>query len=149
MSRAGKTPWVVVDTNFFVAAMISNRGAAFQPLESWRNGRITLLISDEQVGELQDVFSREEISGRYNVTPQSREALFRLLETTAESVQPRRRLPVEVRDPKDEKILAAALTGQADYLVTGDEDLLVLRDDPRLGHLRIVTVGEFLQVLRS
>ena len=58
-------------------------------------------------------------------------------------------LPVHVRDPKDAKILALALGGNADYLVTGDDDLLVLNGDPRLGKLQIVTVHTFLTVLQS
>lgn len=56
-------------------------------------------------------------------------------------------LPVSVRDPKDEHILAAALGGEADYLVTGDQDLLVLAGDPRLGSLQIVTVAAFMDIL--
>lgn len=44
-------------------------------------------------------------------------------------------------------ILAAALGGGADYVVTGDADLLVLNGDPRLGNLRIVTAGDFLALL--
>jgi predicted nucleic acid-binding protein len=45
-------------------------------------------------------------------------------------------------------VLAAAL-GNADYLVTGDDDLLVLADDPRLGQLRILTVTAFLNILKE
>ena len=55
-------------------------------------------------------------------------------------------LPIPVRDPKDEKILAAAIGGRAAFLVTGDKDLLVLRGHPDLGVLRIVTAVEFLAV---
>jgi hypothetical protein len=59
------------------------------------------------------------------------------------------RIPVDVRDPKDAHILAAALGGDADYLITGDDDLLVLRDDSRLSRPDIVTVVEFLSILRE
>jgi hypothetical protein len=54
---------------------------------------------------------------------------------------------VRVRDPKDEQILGTALASDADYLVTGDEDLLELAGDPRLGTLTIVTVVDFLAIL--
>ena len=56
-------------------------------------------------------------------------------------------LPVQVRDPKDEHVLAAALSGKADYLVTGDEDLLHLDGDPKLGNLQIITAREFVNLL--
>jgi putative PIN family toxin of toxin-antitoxin system len=49
-----------------------------------------------------------------------------------------------VRDPKDQHILECALTGAADYLVTGDKDLLVLKENLGLGKLVIVTPSEFL-----
>lgn len=55
----------------------------------------------------------------------------------------------DVRDPNDAHILAAAITGEADYLVTGDRDLLVLAGTPELGRLRIVTPAEFLAMLNE
>ncbi len=45
-------------------------------------------------------------------------------------------------------VLATALGGAAEYLVTGEDDLLVLRGHPPLGALRIVTVGEFLTIIQ-
>jgi predicted nucleic acid-binding protein len=54
-------------------------------------------------------------------------------------------LPVS-RDPDDDHVLAAAVVGEADCIVTGDKDLLVL--DPYEG-IRIVTPREFLDVLEG
>jgi predicted nucleic acid-binding protein len=56
-------------------------------------------------------------------------------------------LPLTVRDAKDEMILASALGGRAEYLVTGDEDLLVLNEAAEIGSLRILRVREFVQQL--
>ena len=50
------------------------------------------------------------------------------------------------RDPEDRHVLAA-VGGKVEYLVTGDNDLLVLRDHPAVAPLRVVTVQEFLAVL--
>lgn len=58
-------------------------------------------------------------------------------------------LPVAVRDVKDEKILASAVDGTVDYLVTGDIDLLILNGNPALGVLKIVTVRDFISILSS
>ena len=46
-------------------------------------------------------------------------------------------------------MLATALDGGADYLVTGDKDLFVLAGDEQLGSLRIVTVRAFLDLLEG
>ena len=56
-------------------------------------------------------------------------------------------LPVAVRDVKDEMILAPAVEGAANYLVTGDDDLLTLNGTSALGTLRIVPVRDFLAIL--
>lgn len=56
---------------------------------------------------------------------------------------------ITVRDAKDQHLLSAAFSNRADCLVSGDDDLLALRDDPRLGDLRIVTAAEFLDVLNT
>ncbi|MGH2615596.1 MAG: PIN domain-containing protein [Thermomicrobiales bacterium] len=62
---------------------------------------------------------------------------------------PSTNIPVPLRDPNDEQILAAALGGDADYLVTGDNDLLDRQGDPRLSTLKIVTAAQFLAVLNE
>ena len=58
-------------------------------------------------------------------------------------------LPINVRDKKDEIIIATAMGGNADYLVTGDKDLLILKRSPKLGNLKIMTVKEFLSILNN
>ncbi len=64
-------------------------------------------------------------------------------------VIPAETLPVTVRDPKDIHLLAAAVGGHADYLIMGDEDLLVLDGTPALSPLQILTVRMYLQGDRS
>ena len=50
-------------------------------------------------------------------------------------------IPALTRDPKDDYLIAYALVGGADFLVTGDADLLVLK---QIDSLKIVTAREFL-----
>lgn len=135
----------VVDTNLFVSGTIHKGGTPRRLMLAWLARRFRLLLSDEQRAELDDVFARPKIVLGYNVGREQLDELFAGLSLPTR-VTLRYPLPLPVRDPKDEKILAAALGG-ADYLVTGDLDLLVLRDDPRLAPLRIVTATEFLAVL--
>jgi putative PIN family toxin of toxin-antitoxin system len=97
--------------------------------------------------EYREVLPRPKFREKYHLSEGTIAAFLRRLDYEAVMVEPRRTLPLPDRDVKDEKVLAAALGGKADYLVTGDDDLLVLREDPRLGALQIVTVAEFLQLL--
>lgn len=136
----------VVDTNVFVSGMFFPRGNPLALLQAWERDAFNLIISDEQYAELQDVFHRPSLVDQYGLADELVSRFFRRL-NVAERIHPSAADLPSVRDPKDEPILAAAVGGVADYLVTGDKDLLVLRDDPRLASLEIVTIAEFLRVL--
>lgn len=133
---------VIVDTNLFVSGTIFKYGNPHALLTAWRTFAFTLLLSTSQYHELTDVFSRPKIVDRYSLTTDELAALFEEL-AAAPRVNPSPTIPVHLRDPKDVHILAAALGGDADYVVTGDHDLHEVAGDPRLGRLRIVTVRGF------
>ena len=147
MGSEPRLPRVVIDTNLFVSGTISPRGLPNQLLQAWLKGAFTLLISAEQRVEVQEVLSRPEIARRYNLSEEARAQLLFLIDTLALQAPLRQRLPIHVRDPKDDHLLAASLGGKADYLVTGDEDLLTLDRDPKLPNLRILAVRPFLDLL--
>lgn len=57
------------------------------------------------------------------------------------------RLPkIAIRDKKDLMVLGTALDSHADYLVTGDKDLLVLKHQKAMGKLSIVTPTQFIGI---
>lgn len=123
MSERG-APRVVIDTNLFVSGMISPHGRPGRLLDVWHAGWFGLLLSDRQQVALTEVFSRPKFVRDYRLAPQRVSELFMRL-AAATPVVPSPNIPVSLRDPKDVHILAAALGGNADYLVTGDGDLLV------------------------
>lgn len=146
MSESSAKPRAVVDSNLFVSSTITPLGPPGRLVDAWDERRFRLLLSDHQRAELVDVFGRPGLFCRFRL-PRNEvgDLLNRILK--AETVPLHPHLPVNVRDPYDEHVLAAALGGEADYLVTGDDDLLSLADDPRLSAPKIVTVVEFLAVL--
>lgn len=129
-----------------VSGLIARRGAPYELLQAWRTGAFDLLFSDTIYDEYADVLPRPKFI-RYGMTPDVIAGFLTSIAIRGRRVLPRRRVPVVVRDPKDEMLLAAALGGHAEYLVTGDGDLLALQGRPELGTLHIVTVHEFLAVL--
>jgi uncharacterized protein len=146
MTLPSETPRAVVDTNLIVSGVILPCGNPHTLLVAWREGDFQLIFSTRQYVELVDVLSRPKLVERYGLEADDLAALFDGLSATPriDSIAP---LPVAVRDPKDEFLLATALGARATHLVTGDDDLLVLRDDQRIRPLRIVTAVEFLAVL--
>lgn len=138
----------VIDTNIFISGIIKPGGRPSRLLIAWRAGKFELLLSDGQYAEIRKVFDRPKILATYPISPVELAEFFTALNVSTRVV-PSSSVPLPIRDENDEPILAAAIGGGADYLVTGDLDLLVLRDDPRLGTLRIVTANHFLAVLEQ
>lgn len=149
MKSRGKTLRVVVDTNVFVSGLLSKQGQPFAILEAWNAKKFILVMSSEQQAELQDVFSRPRLIKRCHLSPAEINNLLAQIDLLSQKVSGTAVLPVAVRDVKDEKILASAIGGAVDYLVTGDIDLLTLNGNSALSTLKIVTVRDFLSILSS
>lgn len=135
-----------VDTNLFVSAALRADGVPAQILAAWRRNAVQLVTSEDLDDEVQNVFARPELARRFRLPNGLRDERMRGL-AAAEHVVPRVALPLHVRDPKDDLVLACALGGKADYLVTGDPDLLALDGNHALGSLRVVTPRRFLDLL--
>ncbi len=138
---------VVIDTNLFVSGLLSKQGQPFMLLDAWRAKKFVLIMSDEQRAELEDVLARPRLIKRYHLSTSEAAALLALVDRQSLRVALPSALPVAVRDVKDEMILASAVGGTANYLVTGDDDLLTLNEYPALGMLSIIPVRDFLAIL--
>lgn len=131
---------VVVDTNVFVSALVVEDSVPFRAVEiAFTSGR--LLISAETLAELDDVLHRPKLQ-RY-VAARDVEAVLARLRRDGElvAIEQRRR---RSRDPKDDALLNLAESGQADWLITGDRDLLVL---VAVGSTQIVTPAAFVEAM--
>ena len=127
--------------------MLRPEGRPRRILHAWYERAFALLVSPTLVTEYTRVLARPRLHTRYGLDPTEAAVFLDLIGARAVVVAPRAPLPLTVRDPKDDMVLAAALGGPADYLVTGDDDLLALAGDPRLGALSIVTPRAFLDAL--
>jgi putative PIN family toxin of toxin-antitoxin system len=146
--NAGSVIRVVLDTNIFISALLAPHGWPAQVLAAWRRNAFDLVLSRELWTELAEVLRRDDIRRRIRRREWAADLLYEL-EASGDMVRPLPldELPVGCRDPKDDHLLACALGGRANFLVTGDEDLLVLNGDDRLGGLSIVRVVDFLDRL--
>jgi uncharacterized protein len=140
----GRLVRATVDTNLFVSGLI-HPGLPAQLLRAWPALSFRLVTSKALREEVAGVLVRPKFQ-RYGLTPERVSGILDAL-AAAEQAIPLAHLPVTVRDPKDSKVLACSLGGQVEYLVGGDDDLLVLQGQPALGALRIVPVREFLTII--
>lgn len=112
----------VIDTNLLVSGVISS-GLPRQLLESARAGEFELCTSDVLLAELQRVLGRAKFANR--LAGQAPEGIVADLRKLAIVVAPTRVPRVVLTDPDDDHVLAAALAGAADLIVSGDRrDLL-------------------------
>lgn len=140
---------VVIDTNLLISAIIIPQTNPDKVIQAWEKDIFILLVSQQLMSEFEDVISRKKFLNYHAVFKERGEELIASLKAAAEPVDPLpvKKLPVHSRDSKDDYLLATAFGGGADYLVTGDEDLLVLNTNPGLGKLKIVSVRQFLSVI--
>lgn len=128
---------VVIDANIVVSAMLSERSTTSQVVE-FAIVETELLLSEEIEEELAEVLGRKKFD-RY-LPEETRFSFLMRFRSNAEFVPVTNRI-TECRDPKDNKYLELAVSGNATHIVTGDADLLVL--NPFRG-IAIVTAQEFL-----
>jgi putative PIN family toxin of toxin-antitoxin system len=140
---------VVVDTNILVRAVIKPAGTFGPVLLRLRHGDYTPLYAQSTIEELVDVLNRPRIRDKYRLTDQDIQAVLGLILLRGRTVLPpeseEERITV-CRDPKDNKFLEKAVAGEADVIVSGDQDLLVLH--PYAG-IPILPPAAFLQMLES
>lgn len=125
---------VLIDTNVWISALLYG-GEPERLIRSCKQ-HCKIVISDYIVDETLNYL--KQIGAPYKW----RNSLEKLIKQICLSVEPED-LPVISRDIKDDPVIAAAIVGACDYLITGDKDLLVLK---RVQQIRIVTPGEFIKL---
>ena len=129
---------IVVDTNALISRLLvpdSPPGRVVRKAVDTAQ----LLVSEATLTELADVLSRAKFDAYVSI--EDRQEFFRRLGRVAEVV-PITYIVHACRDPKDDKFLELAVNGNADLIVTGDDDLLVL--NPFRG-IPIITPGSYLE----
>ncbi len=112
----------VFDTNVIVSAVLLKRSISRKVFDA-AQAQGQLLISLDILNELNDVLRRKKFD-KY-VTEHERIQFLSVLVRESEFVEVTDVIN-ECRDPKDNKFLELAVSGHADYIVSGDKDLLVL-----------------------
>ncbi len=97
-------------------------------------------MSNEFLGELQDIFNRPKFD-KYSSRLVRNEFLNDFLEVV-ENVEIVQKITI-CRDRKDDKFLELAVNGKANYIITGDQDLLVLNP---FQDIAIISASDYLSL---
>ena len=111
---------IVIDTNQLVAALVRPPELATL-LMAWESARFTVVASPAMIDEYLRVLAYPEVSKL--IYPELLRAFTSHLLQDIELIEPPE-VPQLCRDPDDDKVLAVALFGLADYILTVDQDLL-------------------------
>jgi uncharacterized protein len=129
----------VIDVNVFISAFLFRNSKPREALDKAQDLGFVLL-SNSIFLELVEVINRPKFN-RY-LSPERKQQLISDLTETSIFVQPNLVIN-ECRDPKDNKYLELAIAGQAESIITGDQDLLILNP---FRQIKIITVQQFLTI---
>lgn len=132
---------VVLDTNIFISGIFW-KGDPYKILLLWKDCKLQIVTSIEILQELSKTLSDFKIQ----LKGELKKEWIELIMKNSILVSPIKKLKVVKNDPTDDKFIEAAITGNAEYIITNDKHLLkiIIYQD-----IRIVKPKEFLQIFRE
>ena len=132
---------VVIDTVIFVRSLLKPRGYNSKIVK--RVNEYELFVSEDILKEVVDVLHRSSLKKKYD--PSGIITISEILDILSEAavVTPSQKVNV-CRDQHDNKFIECAVAAGADYIVSGDDDLLDIKE---YGKIKIVSADAFLQIL--
>ncbi len=132
-----KVSRIIIDTTLWISFLITKDFSNLDEIIFSRQG--ILIFSQELLDEFLDVARRPKFKKFFS--PSNIEDLLETIEEYAEFVTVQTRIEV-CRDPKDNFLLSLSIDGNADFLITGDKDLLTLT---KFGETTITSISEFIK----
>lgn len=127
----------VIDTNVFVSGIFWS-GPPKHILQHWKDRKFELILTEEVIEEYQEVLHR--LSKK--VKQIDVDKIIQLVTFYGHLCEPVKLPSAISRDPDDDKFIAAAISGNAKVIVSGDQDLLVLK---KYESIDIIAAKAFLQ----
>ena len=112
---------VVLDSNVLVAAFATH-GVCYDLFEHCLKNT-TILCSDFIAGEVERI-----LTDKIKIPAKKTLEIIHYIKSQSQWIISQRVIIENLRDPNDYMIIATALYGEADYLITGDKDILILKN---------------------
>ena len=135
----------VLDTNLLVSYLLTHRPPIAVLIDHHlARGHFSLLTAPELLAELDRVLNYAKLQRYY--TDEERARFVALVMALSQVVNLPETIPRICRDPDDDRLIACAVVGGAEVIVSGDQDLCTLE---RVGGIAILTAAQFLEVLEQ
>ena len=133
---------IVLDTNVLISGLMYPHSVPGKIVTAWREAQFDVVSTLQQLKEIGRVLSYPKIQKVLQWGPETIERFLEQLLLRVELAEVDESVDERLRDPSDSPILAGLVASKADFLVTGDGDLLALKD-----RFAIVTPAEFAKKL--
>lgn len=134
---------VILDTNIWISFLIGHQSQLMRSILT--DSRVEVFVCPQLIAEIIDVANRGKIA-KY-LRPNDITDLFAIINVFCHSTDIKAEVPYNsVRDPKDVYLLSLAETIGADYIVSGDADLMVL---DQYNSTRIIKLSDFKLILMN
>jgi uncharacterized protein len=135
----------VLDTNLLVSYLLTHRPPIATLIdEHLAQERFSLVTAAVLLEELDRVLRYPRLQRYYS--EETRTRYIALIAALGEMIELPESVPSICRDPDDDWVIACAVVGEADYIVSGDRDLLALE---RVGEIPILSAAQFLAALEA
>lgn len=134
---------VVVDTNVMISGLLW-LGTPHRIVELVEEKRVLLCMTPPMLDELCEVLQRRKFKKRLQARHTSIEEILSGLIPLIELYQPTASLDIRLDDPDDHMFLVCAVSADAEYLISGDNHLLSLK---QYGKTKIINPPDFLSAI--
>ncbi len=135
----------VLDTNLLVSYLLTHHPPIATIIDGFlAQDEFVMVTAPELLTELDRVLTYPKLQRYY--TDEERTRFVALVMALGEVVDLPETIPRICRDPDDDRLIACAVVGEADVIVSGDNDLLALE---RVGDIPILTAAQFLAMLEQ
>ena len=114
---------IILDCNIWISFLIGHQAQFVQQILT--DTRIDVYVCDELLEEIHNVSSRDKI--RTRVSNEELDDFFRIIYAFCRMANIEQKAQSEIRDPKDLYLLSLAESIEADYIISGDADLIELK----------------------
>ncbi len=132
---------IVIDSNLWISFLISSTGSFLKELIS--KDEVQLLFSNKLISEIVDTALKEKF--RKYFTSEKIILLIDFIRSKGKLISVKTNLKL-CRDPKDNFLLNLSIDGNANFLITGDKDLLILK---KVKNTQIVTLKQFEEIIKK
>jgi len=135
MKKESKSYKIIVDSNIWISFLI---GKNLLGLQNYIDSqKIKIVTCNEQLTELSEVFKKPKLKKYF--TKEQISEFFELLDESSDCILISTKSNI-CRDPKDNYLVSLALDSKADFLITGDKDLLELN---KIGETVVLKYADF------